>query len=150
MLFASLFSGYVMLRAGSSDWPAHFAGFPWLETLLLAAASLAIGRSRARLFASSVFAVAFVTMKVLSDVALIGKGMTPASSVFLACWFTLTGVHALHVLAGAVATGWFSGPGARVATSDAERWSSRIAVVRRYWLFVDVIWLLLVLAFYVF
>src|SRR5687768_2078171 len=34
MFFASLFSGYVMLRAGSVNWPGRLAGFPWLETVL--------------------------------------------------------------------------------------------------------------------
>ena len=32
MLFASLFAGYVMLRAGAATWPDRFSGFPWLET----------------------------------------------------------------------------------------------------------------------
>ncbi len=149
MFFGALFSGYVMIRAGSSDWPASFGGFPWLETLLLAAASLAVGRTRSRLVGSAVLAGLFVAMKFATDAALIAKGMTPASSTFLACWFTLTTVHALHVLAGAMAMAWLAGPSFAIADAEPDRWRSRIDVVRRYWLFVDVVWLLIVVSFYV-
>jgi heme/copper-type cytochrome/quinol oxidase subunit 3 len=149
MFFGALFSGYVMLRAGSTNWPAPFGGFPWLETALLAAASLAIGGSRTRLAGSTAMAVLFVAIKFLNDAALIGKGMTPATSTFLACWFTLTSVHALHVLGGAIATAWLAGPSFALSSREPERWRSRIDTVRRYWLFVDVIWLLIVAAFYI-
>ena len=149
MFFGALFSGYVMLRTGSSEWPPPFGGFPWLETILLAAASLAIGRGRVRLAGSSVLALIFVAVKFANDAALIGQGVTPASSTFFACWFTLTTVHALHVLAGAIATAWLAGPSFAIANREPDRWQSRIEVVRRYWLFVDLVWLLIVVSFYV-
>ena len=150
MFFGSLFAGYVMLRAGATDWPESFGGFPWLETVLLAAASVAIGQSRTRLVGSAVLALLFVAIKLMNDAALIGKGMTPASSTFLACWFTLTTVHALHVLAGAIATAWLAGPSFAIAAAEPNRWRSRIETLRRYWWFVDVVWFAIVGAFYVF
>ena len=66
----------------------------------------------------------------------------------LASWFTLTGVHAFHVLAGAVFSGWLAGPAFRMASEQRDRWTARIHAMRRYWLFVDLVWLIIVAAFY--
>jgi heme/copper-type cytochrome/quinol oxidase subunit 3 len=148
MLFASLFSGYVMLRIGASDWPRMPGGFPWVETLLLVGASATFGAKRSQLVVSNTLGLTFVLIKVLNDFALVDKGITPATNLMWACWFTLTGVHAFHVLAGAVFTGWLAGPSFQMAADDRERWLARIEATRRYWLFVDAIWLMLVVSFY--
>jgi cytochrome c oxidase subunit I len=148
MLFGSLFSGYVMLRAGSTSWPGPVGGFPWLETLLLVGASAAFGARRSQLVVSNALALTFVVIKVLGDVALVGQGITPATNLMWACWFTLTGVHAVHVLGGAIFTGWLAGPSFTMAAGERERWASRIDATRRYWLFVDLVWLLIVAGFY--
>jgi heme/copper-type cytochrome/quinol oxidase subunit 3 len=150
MLFASLFSAYVMLRAGSIEWPKPIGGFPWLETVLLIGASAAFSRERIRLIAANALALTFVVIKVVGDLALIERGITPATSVMWACWFALTGVHALHVLGGALFTGWLAGPSYRMSQDNSERWLARIDATRRYWLFVDFIWLMLVIGFYFF
>ena len=110
---------------------------------------MAIGTSRARLAGSALFAALFVIVTVLNDTSLIAKGMTPASSVFLASWFTLTGVHAAHVLGGAIAAAWFAGPACSIAAREPQRWRSRVESLRRYWLFVDLIWLAIVIGFWV-
>ena len=148
MLFGSLFSGYVMLRAGSTTWPDSISGFPWLETLLLVGASAAFGARRSQLVISNALGLTFVVIKVLGDVALVGQGITPATDLMWACWFTLTGVHAVHVLGGAIFTGWLAGPSFTMAAGERERWAARIDATRRYWLFVDLVWLLIVAGFY--
>lgn len=148
MFFASLFSGYVMLRAGSTDWPAALAGFPWLETALLVGASAAFGPSRVQLMVANALGLAFVAVKILHDSVMIDAGQTPAASLMLACWFTLTAVHAFHVLAGAVFSGWLAGPAFGMASEQRDRWTARIHATRRYWLFVDLVWLIIVAAFY--
>ena len=148
MLFASLFSAYVMLRAGSIEWPKPPGGFPWLETVLLVGASAAFSKERIRLIAANALALTFVVIKVLGDVALIQRGITPATDVMWACWFALTGVHAFHVLAGAVFTGWLAGPAYRMSVENRDRFHARIESTRRYWLFVDLVWLILVGSFY--
>jgi cytochrome c oxidase subunit 1 len=149
MLFASLFSAYVMLRAGAVEWPTPIAGFPWLETALLVGASATFSKERIRLIAAHTFALTFVVIKVLGDLALIDKGITPATNLMWACWFALTGVHLLHVLGGAVFTGWLAGPGYRMTQENPDRFAARIDATRRYWLFVDLVWLVLVGSFYV-
>ena len=148
MLFASLFSGYVLLRAGSVQWPDRLAGFPWLETILLVGASAAFGASRMRLIASHALGLTFVVIKMATDASMMGKGLLPANDLMLASWYTLTWVHAAHVFAGAVFTGWLAGPSFRMAEEQRERWSARIDATRRYWLFVDLVWLVLVIGFY--
>jgi cytochrome c oxidase subunit 1 len=148
MLFGSLFSGYVMLRAGSTAWPDRFHEFPWLETLLLVGASAAFGAGRFRLIASHALALTFVVVKVVNDVLMIRSGAAPADNLMLASWYTLTWVHAAHVLGGAMFTGWLAGPSSRMAEESRERWLARIEATRRYWLFVDVVWLFIVGGFF--
>ena len=84
MLFASLFAGYVMVRAGAATLPDRFQGFPWLETLLLIGASAAFDASRLRLIASHALGLTFVAIKLVTDVSMIRNGATPATNVMLA------------------------------------------------------------------
>ena len=138
MLFASLFSAYVMLRMGAVEWPEPISGFPWLETLLLVGASATFSKERIRLIAAHTFALTFVVIKVFSDLALISKGITPDTNLMWACWFALTGVHALHVLGGAIFTGWLAGPAYRMSQAGsgslgcAHRRDAALLVVRRF------------------
>ena len=148
MLFGSLFSAYVMLRMGNAEWPAQRMAFPWLETLLLLGASGTFGASRFRLIGANALSVAFVVIKIANDLVLINtSGIMPSTNVMWACWFTLTWVHAAHVLGGAIYTGWLAGPGYRMFADDRPRFLSRVALTRRYWLFVDLVWLFIVVGF---
>ena len=148
VLFGSLVAGYVMLRAGSTAWPGPVGAFPWLETLLLVGASAAFGSKRSQLVVSNALGLTFVVIKVIGDAALISKGITPSTDLRWACWFTLTGVHAAHVLGGAIFTGWLAGPSFKTAAEDRDRWLARIDATFRYWLFLDLVWLLIVSGFY--
>jgi cytochrome c oxidase subunit 1 len=149
MFFASLFSGYVMLRGGAIEWPDRLAGFPWLETALLIGASGAFGDTRFRLIASHALALTFVVIKIATDATMMSKGLLPANDLMLASWYTLTWVHAAHVFAGAIWTGWLAGPAYRMSEGTKDRWLARTYATQRYWLFLDLVWLLLVAGFYV-
>jgi cytochrome c oxidase subunit 1 len=149
MFFASLFSGYVMLRGGAIEWPDRLAGFPWLETALLIGASGAFGATRFRLIASHALALTFVVIKIATDATMMSKGLLPANDLMLASWYTLTWVHAAHVFAGAIWTGWLAGPAYRMSEGTKDRWLARTYATQRYWLFLDLVWLLLVAGFYV-
>jgi heme/copper-type cytochrome/quinol oxidase subunit 3 len=137
-----------MLRAGSVAWPEPFAYFPWVETFVLLGASASFGPSRVRLVGTNSLALAFVAVSILNNATMISKGLTPSVTLQLACWFVLSSIHTLHVLAGAVFTAWLGGPGLRMATADRPRWLARIEATRRYWIFVDLVWLAIVTAFY--
>jgi len=148
ILFGSLFSGYLVLRMGaSSSWPGPIAGFPWVETLLLLGASAAFGAKRSQLIVSNALGLTFVVITLVGYAAVIGTGITPSTNLMWACWFTLTGVHAVHVLAGAAFTGWLAGPQFKTAAEERERWLARIEATRRYWLFLDAVWLAIVVGF---
>lgn len=148
ILFGSLFSGYLVLRFGaSSSWPGPIAGFPWVETLLLLGASAAFGAKRSQLIVSNALGLTFVVITLVGYAAVIGTGITPSTNLMWACWFTLTGVHAVHVLAGAAFTGWLAGPQFKMAAEERERWLARIEATRRYWLFLAAVWLAIVVGF---
>ena len=116
--------------------------------MLLVGASAAFGPSRVQLMAANALGLAFVAVKILNDSVMIDADQTPAANLMLASWFTLTAVHAFHVLAGAVFCGWLAGPAFGMASAQRDRWVARIQATRRYWLFVDLVWLIIVAAFY--
>jgi heme/copper-type cytochrome/quinol oxidase subunit 3 len=159
MFFGSLFSAYVMLRAGSLEWPKPFGLIPWLETGLLVAAAGAFGSTRIRLISAHALGLAFVAVKLLSDLTMIRKGLVPSATLQLACWFTLGAVHAVFVFGAAMFSGWMAGPayhlrqsyGGRlgVKADDREGWLALIEATHRYWIFLALLWLIIVGGFYV-
>lgn len=67
----------------------------------------------------------------------------PWHNTYLAIYFTLTGLHALHVIGGAVVIGYLWGPGARMWKTDPERFTNRIEISGLFWHFVDLVWIFL-------
>jgi cytochrome c oxidase subunit 3 len=67
----------------------------------------------------------------------------PWHHTYLAIYFTLTGLHALHVIGGAIVIGFLWGPGSRMWRRDHERFTNRIEVSGLFWHFVDLVWIFL-------
>jgi cytochrome c oxidase subunit III len=67
----------------------------------------------------------------------------PWKNTYMAIYFTLTGLHALHVLGGALVIGYLLGPGAKMWLTDPERFTNRIEVSGLFWHFVDLVWIFL-------
>ena len=67
----------------------------------------------------------------------------PWHNTYMAIYFTLTGLHALHVLGGAIVIGYFFGPGSKMWKTDPERFTNRIEVSGLFWHFVDLVWIFL-------
>jgi cytochrome c oxidase subunit 3 len=67
----------------------------------------------------------------------------PWHNTYTAIYFTLTGLHALHVIGGALVIGFLWGPGSRMWKTDPERFTNRIEVSGLFWHFVDLIWIFL-------
>jgi len=67
----------------------------------------------------------------------------PWHNTYLAIYFTLTGLHALHVIGGALVIGYIWGPGAGMWKTDPERYTNRIEVSGLFWHFVDLVWIFL-------
>ena len=67
----------------------------------------------------------------------------PRHGTFFASYFTLTGLHALHVFGGMMAFAFILWPGARMWRDEPERYTNRVEVVGLFWHFVDLVWIFL-------
>jgi cytochrome c oxidase subunit 3 len=67
----------------------------------------------------------------------------PWHNTYLAIYFTLTALHALHVIGGALVIGYLWGPGSKMWKTDPERFTNRIEVSGLFWHFVDLVWIFL-------
>jgi len=67
----------------------------------------------------------------------------PWHNTYMAIYFTLTGLHALHVIGGALVIGFIWGPGASMWKTDPERYTNRVEVSGLFWHFVDLVWIVL-------
>lgn len=67
----------------------------------------------------------------------------PWHSSYLAIYFVLTGLHALHVIGGAIVIFAIWGPLAKVWKTDPERYTNRVEVSGLFWHFVDLVWIFL-------
>jgi cytochrome c oxidase subunit 3 len=71
------------------------------------------------------------------------SAFVPAHGTYFAVYFTLTALHALHVLGGAIVIGYLWGLGAKMWLTDPERFTNRIEVSGLFWHFVDLVWIFL-------
>ena len=67
----------------------------------------------------------------------------PRHNTFTAIYFTLTGLHALHILGGTVVIFYFWAFGGAMWKTDPERFTNRIEVSGLFWHFVDLVWIFL-------
>lgn len=67
----------------------------------------------------------------------------PWHNNYLALYFTLTGLHALHILGGSIVIGYLWGPGRKLWKKDPERFTNRVEVSGLFWHFVDLVWIFL-------
>ncbi|MDH3404936.1 MAG: cytochrome c oxidase subunit 3 [Acidobacteriota bacterium] len=88
-------------------------------------------------------ALGFMVIKAIEYNAKFAHGLYPSAGNFLAVYFTLTGLHALHVVGGLVVNGYLWGPGAKMWKTDPERFTNRVEVAGLYWHFVDLVWIFL-------
>ena len=157
MLFGALFSTYIILRTGATEWP-HGELTVWLGavntvilisssvTMVLAWASLKMkdfGRHRLYLIATFLLALLFLINKYFEYADHFARGEGPSHSTFLAIYFTMTGLHGLHILGGMVVMAYFIGPGAKLWKSNADQFANRIEYTGLYWHFVDLVWIFL-------
>jgi|SRR6185369_6778020 len=162
MLFGSLFSSYILLRTGAPAWPHGRAPEIGLSvplatintmvliassvTMVLAWASLKLkdfAKYRMYMLFTILAGFAFMGIKSYEYATKFEHHHFPKTSTFFAIYFTLTGLHGLHVLGGMIVNGYFWGPGAKMWKTDPERFTNRIEVAGLYWHFVDLVWIFL-------
>jgi cytochrome c oxidase subunit 3 len=67
----------------------------------------------------------------------------PKHNTFTAIYFTLTGLHALHIFGGTLVIFYFWAFGGAMWKTDPERFTNRIEVSGLFWHFVDLVWIFL-------
>src|SRR6266404_6885173 len=67
----------------------------------------------------------------------------PRHLTYMSIYLTLTGLHALHVIGGALVIGFLWGPGSKLWKTDPERFTNRIEISGLFWHFVDLVWIFL-------
>lgn len=77
-----------------------------------------------------------------ANIAKIGN-YGPWHNTYLAIYFTLTALHALHVIGGALVIGYLWGPGSRMWKTDPARFTNRVEISGLFWHFVDLVWIFL-------
>ena len=159
MLFGALFASYVMLRVGATDWPpgATYLNIPLatLNTVILISSSITVvlawaslvrrDLSRYRLFMGITIlcGLGFLVVKYFEYTTKFHHGYFPATNTFLAIYFTLTGLHGLHVIGGMAVNGYLWGPGAALYKTDPEHFTNRVENAGLFWHLVDLVWIFL-------
>ena len=157
MLFGALFSSYILLRVGAVEWPHGELSvvLGTVNTIILISSSVTMvmawaslkmnnwGRHRLFLGLTFLLALVFLINKYFEYAEHLGKGEGPWHNTFLATYFTLTGLHGLHIVGGMIVMAYFLGPGAKMWKTNPEQFANRIEYTGLYWHFVDLVWIFL-------
>ncbi len=71
------------------------------------------------------------------------SNFTPKWNNYYAIYFCITGLHGLHVLAGALVLSYFLLFGKKLYMKDPEHMANRVEVGGLFWHFVDLVWIFL-------
>lgn len=159
MLFGALFASYILIRTGMPVWPRgdSILNVPLATvntivlitssvTMVMAWASLKrnqFGRFRLYLGATILLGAVFLVIKFFEYSHKFELGLFPSSSNFLALYFTLTGLHGLHVIGGMAVNAYLWGPGAKLWKTNPEWFTNRVENSGLFWHFVDLVWIFL-------
>lgn len=163
MLFGAFISSFVVLRMGSPSFgvPAEaILGRPLatLNTFVLITSSVTmvlalagIQRDDRRAFLrylglTMALGLVFLGIKGFEYHHKIHEGLTIANSLFGSFYYTLTGLHGLHVIGGLFFNLYIFVRGLRGDFSSARH--ERVEYAGLYWHFVDLVWVVLFPLFY--
>lgn len=73
---------------------------------------------------------------------------TPAWNTYYAIYFTITGLHGLHVIGGALVLAYYLFFGRRMFETNPEWLANRVEVGGLFWHFVDLVWIFVFPIFY--
>ena len=126
MLFGALFASYILIRVGNPTWPkgdsilnVPLATFNTIVlilssvTMVMAWASLMrhrFGTYRIYMGATILLGFVFLVVKYFEYSAKFEHHLYPSTNNFLAIYFTLTGLHMLHVIGGMAVNAYFWAP----------------------------------------
>jgi cytochrome c oxidase subunit III len=169
MLFGALFSALVLLRVGAPEsgpaaWPdpVKVLNLPLatLNTAILISSSVTVilawvwlragqlGKFKLYMGVTIVLALAFMVVKTIEYSEKFAAGYGPSTSNFYGTYFTMTGLHGLHVIGGVAVFLYLLGPGSKMFKTNPKRFINRIECAGLYWHFVDLVWIFLFPALY--
>lgn len=160
MLFGAFFATYIVMRLGAETWPrgweAQNVPLGTLNTIVLITSSVTMVMAWASLersdlkkfqmFIGATVALGFVFLgiKYWEYTSHFHEDMYPRTSTYLAVYFTMTGLHALHVIFGMSANAFFGLAGRSYwEGGDRQLLINRVENAGLFWHFVDVVWIFL-------
>jgi cytochrome c oxidase subunit 3 len=163
MLFGALFSSYVLIRTGAPHWPpegglsSEVLNVPLATlntavlitssiTMVLAWASCKMGNlSRFKLWMGATIALSFVflVVKYFEYEHKFELGHYPSHDNFYAIYFTMTGLHGVHIVGGIIVNLYLLTWGSRKWRTDPMHFTNRVENAGLYWHFVDLVWIFL-------
>ena len=156
VLFGGLIGVYIMTRLGSTGWPemaAHLSvPIGTLNTFVLLTSSLTMVLAfaavekgdqkgmRTWLLWTVLLGLTFLIIKGFEWGSEIGAGFPLTAGGFWSFYYTMTGLHALHVLGGVVVNSILF---LSALMGLLGRNEHRVELAGLYWHFVDVVWIFL-------
>ena len=154
--FGGVLVAYIVLRLGSAGW-ADASGHlnfnvALINTFILLTSSMTIVMAHAAvqekdyrrvanfLGVTVLLGLGFLAMKAFEYATEIRHGFLPSSGIFWSFYYGMTGLHALHVLAGIIVNLilWI-----QAAKGTLAPHGHRVEFAGLYWHFVDIIWIFL-------
>jgi heme/copper-type cytochrome/quinol oxidase subunit 3 len=157
MLFGALFASYILIRVGSTSWPRGALDIPLatLNTIVLITSSVTMvmawaslmrrrfGTFRIYMGATVLLGFVFLVVKYFEYTHHFHIGEYPRTNNFYAIYYTLTGLHGLHVIGGMAVNAYFWGPGAKQWETNPTWFTNRVENSGLFWHFVDLVWIFL-------
>ena len=159
MLFGGLFSAYILLRTGNPYFMTnqYHLNIPLatLNTAILITSSVTmvmawvslklndLKKYKMYMTLTLICSFGFLIVKYFEYSAKFEHHLYPSTDNFLGAYFTLTGLHGLHIIGGIVVMLYLVGPGIKMWGTNKERFINRTEVVGLYWHFVDLVWIFL-------
>ncbi|HUP65020.1 MAG TPA: cytochrome c oxidase subunit 3 [Thermoanaerobaculia bacterium] len=159
MLFGALFSALIMMRTGAISWPHGYTllnvPLATLNTFVLIASSVTVvlawanfrlgdfAKGRMYLIATLACGFGFMIIKAIEYGTKFSHHLYPAENNFYAIYYTMTGLHGLHVVGGMIVFAYLIWPGAKLWSHDRQRYINRVETTGLYWHFVDLVWIFL-------
>ena len=158
MLFGGIISSYIVLRMGSPSFglpPREMLGVPlaMINTFVLITSSVTMVMALASIEKGERNAFAgYLSVTLLLGFIFLGiksyeyhhkwsEGITLSASLFGSFYYTMTGLHALHVIGGLVLNSYILVAGLRGRFTPERH--ERVEYAGLYWHFVDLVWVVL-------
>lgn len=159
MLFGALFAGYIMLRVGNPEFGKGAAdlavGMALTNTVVLITSSVTMvmawascmrkDKAKFKLYMGITIACGaiFMVIKFFEYSSKFDHHLYPSASTFMAIYFTITGLHGLHVLAGMGYNAFLLLPGLKMWDTNWQQFTNRVEASGLFWHFVDLVWIFL-------